>query len=218
MILFITRGPLRINQRILMAIYKNSIFVLISKCLLIALGAFVIFKIRFYVYHYLLFIISIPFLMFYFFYNSYDKDVTKSELYQNVSGHSYELIEDAFLFKDDLIDYLEIYAPGHMSGIPKTIEDYQKYGENWDQFYNKGLGYYKNHVLGILSKGTKIRVVKILKRSDGGNAYFILPFVKVLNGPHMEKEARILFISVIPCTYPPILEVDERFLKECQPD
>lgn len=185
------------------------------KSLLISLFCFILFVGGFISYKVAMFILSFWIIIFFSFYSS-EKDVTKDENFQHVAGRDFEFLVDVFLFKAPWKNELDVAVPGGESGVPISIEHYLSYGENW--FDHSGKEFQnpiKYHILGIIPKGTKFRVIKIIKCSHDWDTHFV-NLSEILDGPFKGTITDNSYIYTKHGSKPLTVGVHPRYLKECE--
>lgn len=140
---------------------------------------------------------------------------------EQLAGKRFELLEDSFLFLWPEGNY-DIDVPGKFtgySGLPFTIDDYLKFPNSWGESENYikrfGTGpYFKNHVLGVLPKGTTVRFVKI-ETEHGFLEKYLWVCVEIENGPFKGFVSRISLIDIYLSKPSPIIS---KWIKELDGD
>jgi hypothetical protein len=142
----------------------------------------------------------------------------ENSYYEDLIGKHFELLEDSFFFRWTSGNY-DIDLPGKFSfhaNVPFSTEDYLKFPNSWEKSENYtnafgNLSYSKDHIIGILEKGIKVRFIGIDKSYSWGYIETILyPLVEIENGPYKGQITRISLIRLFPPDPPRI----SKYLKQ----
>ena len=152
---------------------------------------------------------------------SCDTDVSHKSYSKDIYGKCFELKQDSFLFRYVDTHAYDIALPGEFTGSagePTTISDYLEHPNAWwtTESYLKQNGnlweYSKNEVVAVLPKGTRVRVVKIMKISSFEDSR-ITGFIEILDSPYKGLTFPTNLI-VGPSDVPRVI-VNEKALKLC---
>ncbi len=133
---------------------------------------------------------------------------------QEVVGNSFILKEDAFLYTWYEPGQKYVQPPMRTSALPPSIACYEKYGKRWPwsaEARSRGGGGTDREIIGIVRKGTRITVKRVIRRENievaGRTVYAVID-----DGPFKGEQVQVrsMFENTLNMKKP--LEPDARYL------
>lgn len=200
-------------------ISKRKKTYIVAQVLVLLMGGVFLYKIRDYLFLLFILIIRLPFML----YLQMDTNVTNQPDLQDVVRRHFELKEDVFLYQRTA-DGLGIELPGLGSVLPISVDDYLRYGDRWDRSEayvkytdNEPDMFFKYKVVGILTKGTKIRIVQVHRKYSPLEGYYLEPTVEVLNNSYKGAKSHLSrrFFDLNKTKSSISLVIEDKYLQMC---
>lgn len=201
-------------------IAKGKLY-LIAQVLVLIMGAIFVYKQRNLI---LSFFLIVIYYLFIAYSSTIDNDVANESQFKDVVRRQIELKQDVLLYKRTSGE-LDMDLPGQSSSLPRSIQDYLFYGDKWDQSeeYIRCISYpdscYKHKVVGVLTKGTRMRIVKVYYKYCSLLGYYLDPVVEILDNKYKGAKSYV-GSQLIDCnkdSYPITLEIKDQYMQMCDP-